>query len=429
MNKRTKKKKNTGKTATKLIPTKADPIISSPSSCLFINAVLSERWKIIEKIGEGSFGLIFIVEDLLYKEKPIYAMKVENLHSLNLSYSLLQKEAKILAKLESEAGFPRLIKFFPEYSNNYLIMTLLGQNLNILMKKCNGCFTLNTVLKLGYFFLVRLESLHSKGLLHRDIKPENIVVGANSDYNKVFFIDFGLSKPYLDENGVHIPMVEKKGLVGTARYASINAHKGLELSRRDDIESMIYVLVYLANGVLPWQNIPGDTKDCKYLGILKQKSKTTEESLCQGLPVEFSICLKYVKSLQFEETPNYKFLKGLFTTMMEAKKIELDDEWDWRELYEGNKAVSRNKVTSEQALGDPEKITTLETAIKEKMGCSLTNIENNVYLRVSLGTSKLPQFTRCDLDDTDLEEREINRFFMKENIKPKFLLDLEDNLC
>lgn len=433
MNKRTKKKKGqtTIKQTPKLFPVRQEQIISLPHLCLSNNTILSERWKIIEKIGEGSFGLIFIVEDLLYKERPKYAMKVENLQSLNLSYSLLQKEARILTKLESEEGFPRMIKYFPEYSNNYLIMSLLGNNLNVLMKKCQGSLTLKTILMVGYSLLDRLESLHSKGLLHRDIKPENIVIGRNEDFNKIFLLDFGLSKSYLDEKGDHISMVEKKGLVGTARYASINAHKGLELSRRDDLESLIYVLVYLSQGILPWQNIAGDTKDFKYLNILKVKENLSEDSVCKGLPVEFSIILKYVKSLTFEEAPNYKFLKGLFMTIMESKKFVLDNRYEWCIFYEKEKENIQSKVVSEQILPDVEKNTTHETGFKDKM-CSLTNIENNLYLRlpyslVSLGTSKIAQCTRCDLDEMDLEEREINTFF-KENLKPKFLVDLEENL-
>ena len=425
MNKRLKKKK----TLTQIKPLrllKSDSIISSPSVCLFINTILSERWKIVDKIGQGSFGLIYVVQDLLCKEKhQNYALKVENLHSLNLSYSLLQKEAKILAKLESETGFPKCIKYFPEYSNNCLVMSLLGENLNSLMKKCGGNFSLKTSLMLGYILLTRIESLHNKGLLHRDIKPENIVIGKDAEYNKIFLIDFGLSKPYLDENGVHINMVEKKGLVGTARYASVNAHKGTELGRRDDIESLIYVIVYLTNGTLPWQNIPGDTRDLKYVNILKVKEDTNTEELCQGLPLEFSILLKYVKSLQFEEAPNYKFMKSLFVTMVENKKFLMDFNWDWCEFYSKNK---ERIMMSENAIIDMEKNTAIETAIKEKVGLSLTNIENNAekenlrvpFSIVSLGTSKMAHFTRCDLEDVECEEREIDRFFKKENIKPKF---------
>lgn len=431
MNKRNKKK-NTINCIRKY--SKADPIISSPNTCLFINTILSERWKIIDKIGQGSFGLIYVVEDILTKNKPKYAIKVENLHSLNLTYSLVQKEAKILTKMESEDGFPRNIKYFQEYSNNCLVMTLLGDNLNLLMKKC-GSFSVKTIIMLGYHILIRLESLHLKGLLHRDIKPENIVTGHNSDYNKIFLIDFGLSKPYLDENGIHIPLLEKKGLIGTARYASINAHNGMELSRRDDLESWIYVLVYLANGKLPWQNIAGESKDLKYSNILKIKESIIEETLCEGLPLELTICLKYIKSLQFEETPNYKFLKRLLTDMLEGKTLPSEIRWDWMDLLEKTKENSTIRIYSEKVLLlDAEKAYNFD---KEKLLSSLTNIGENgdkenenlripMFSFVSLGTSKMAHFTRCDLEENDFEEREINPFFKKENMKPKFLGKLEE---
>ena len=422
MQKRSKKKKP----LTQIKPPPKSTTSSSITPCIFINTVLNERWKIIDKLGQGSFGVIYMVEDLLYKDtKPKYAIKIENLSVLHLNYSLLQKESRILIKLESEPGFPKLIKIFPEYCNNCLVMSLLGDNLSLLMKKCQGNFSLRTVLMLGVTMLTRLESLHSKGLLHRDIKPENACIGIGNEYNLIYLIDFGLSKPFLENNGTHIPLIEKKGLVGTARYASINAHMGYELSRRDDLESLMYMLVYLARGTLPWQNLISDSKDAKYGNIFKMKQNIKEEVLCEGLPLEFNISLKYIKTLQFEENPNYKFLKGLFTKMLEEKDVEFEPKYyDWTYLYDKN---TRPPIYSEQTIEN------IETAIcqEKKVVVSLTNLNLEANLKVfpsifSLGTSKMAHFSKCDLEEGDLEEREINRFWKNEVFKPKFLMNEGD---
>ena len=129
----------------------------------------------------------------------------------------------------------------------------------------------------------RIEFIHERGFIHRDIKPENFVIGLNDKSNNLYIIDFGLSKRYKDKNtGQHIPYRENRHLVGTARYASINAHLGIEQSRRDDIESIGYVLVYLAFGRLPWQN--KNEKGKKTNKTLEKKLLTPPEVLCKNLP-------------------------------------------------------------------------------------------------------------------------------------------------
>ncbi len=148
---------------------------------------------------------------------------------------------------------------------------------------CNSGFTLQTVLLLTIDFLTRVEVLHDKNYLHKDIKPENFVIGVEETTNKIYMIDFGLSKKYRDGLYDHIPYREKRSLTGTARYASINSLMGIEQSRRDDLESIGYLIVFFMKKQLPWQGCIGSKTD-KYNKILEKKLLIPAEVLCKGLP-------------------------------------------------------------------------------------------------------------------------------------------------
>ena len=175
-----------------------------------------------------------------------------------------------------------------ENKANFMIMEFLGPSLSDLFHFKNKKFCLTTVLLIGIQMLQRIEFIHEKGFIHRDIKPENFVVGLNEKSNTVFLIDFGLSKRYKEKNsGQHIPYRENRYLTGTARYASLNAHLGVEQSRRDDIESIGYVLVYLILGKLPWQS---KTEKGKLpTKIMEKKLITPPEILCKKLPSKILI--------------------------------------------------------------------------------------------------------------------------------------------
>ena len=127
--------------------------------------------------------------------------------------------------------------------------------------------------------------MHSRCLIHRDIKPENFLLGMKKKNYLIYLIDFGLSKKYQDiKTNQHIPYLTGKSLTGTARYASIYSHLGIEQSRRDDLESIGYTLVYLNKGCLPWQGIKGKTKKEKYEKIYEIKNQTSIEDLCSEMP-------------------------------------------------------------------------------------------------------------------------------------------------
>ncbi len=164
-----------------------------------------------------------------------------------------------------------------------MVSELLGPNLLDLFEYCNNIFSLQTVILLTIEMLTRIESLHEKNFLHKDIKPENFTIGIEEESDKIYLLDFGLAKKYRDGLYDHIPYREKRILTGTARYASINSHMGIEQSRRDDLEALGYVIVYFMKKQLPWQGCIGSKTD-KYHKILDKKLLIPAEVLCKELP-------------------------------------------------------------------------------------------------------------------------------------------------
>jgi len=174
--------------------------------------------------------------------------------------------------------------------------------------------------------------------MHRDVKPDNFLIGMGKTQHTIYAIDFGLAKHYMDpRTGIHIPYRDKKNLTGTARYASLNTHLGIEQSRRDDLESLGHILAYFLRGSLPWQGLQAKTRKEKYDKIRDKKSTITIDSLCEGFPKEFSDYLKYCRGLKFEEEPNYAYLKKLYSDLMAAKGYLLDYNYDWVALKQENK--------------------------------------------------------------------------------------------
>ncbi len=158
-----------------------------------------------------------------------------------------------------------------------------------------------------------LETFHSGGYIHRDVKPDNYMIGRGANANRLYVIDYGLSKRYVDDKKKqHIAFRENKRLTGTAKFCSLNTHLGYEQSRRDDLEALGYSLIYLLRGRLPWQDVKASSKGKRYDEIMDSKNDIPLERLCKGLPPEMLHYMTYVRGLQFDFKPDYAQLRKLF---------------------------------------------------------------------------------------------------------------------
>ncbi|XP_060044953.1 casein kinase I isoform X4 [Erinaceus europaeus] len=238
--------------------------------------------------------------------------------------------------MQGGVGIPSIKWCGAEGDYNVMVMELLGPSLEDLFNFCSRKFSLKTVLLLADQMISRIEYIHSKNFIHRDVKPDNFLMGLGKKGNLVYIIDFGLAKKYRDaRTHQHIPYRENKNLTGTARYASINTHLGIEQSRRDDLESLGYVLMYFNLGSLPWQGLKAATKRQKYERISEKKMSTPIEVLCKGYPSEFSTYLNFCRSLRFDDKPDYSYLRQLFRNLFHRQGFSYDYVFDWNMLKFG----------------------------------------------------------------------------------------------
>ncbi|KAH9620175.1 hypothetical protein KSS87_009017 [Heliosperma pusillum] len=307
-----------------------------------MDRIVGVKYKLGRKIGSGSFGEIFLATHVDTFE--IVAVKLENTKT---KHPQLLYEAKVYNLLQGGSGIPSLKWSGVDGDDHILVIDLLGPSLEDLFVYCGRKFSLKTVLMLAEQMITRIEYVHSKGFLHRDIKPDNFLMGLGRKANQVYIIDFGLAKRYRDSTtNRHIPYRENKNLTGTARYASCNTHLGIEQSRRDDLESLGYVLLYFLRGSLPWQGLKAATKKQKYDKICEKKLSTPIEVLCKSHPVEFASYMHYCHSLTFDQRPDYGFLKRLFRELFAREGYSLDYIFDWTimKYQQAQKSRSQSQV-------------------------------------------------------------------------------------
>ena len=394
---------------------------------LVMEDLIAENFVLLTKIGHGSFGDIILsyslkekTEVILKKEMKEKDQKSSPIHNelkayqtlLDISNTTDISGIKPILQLEIQ-GIPKFYGFGDKGDYYYLIQEFLGPNLSQLLNYCGKKkFTLGTICLLAMQMLNRIEYIHKRHYIHRDIKLENFCIGNEENTNTIYLIDYGLAKRFKDnKTNQHIPYREGKLFIGTARYASINAHLGLEQSRRDDLISLGYNLIYMLKGGLPWQGIKGKDKINK---LAQKKIQIPNDVLCNGLPNEFLHYLNYCKNLKFEERPDYKFLKGLFGRLLglvitnyNLKKSEVILDWCFKDVEqiwsiylnkeENSKNTKKNEESKEEEEDDNDNKDIIEEDSDEN-GSKKDGLKS--YFESSLGD---------DSDKSSIEESDIKQ--------------------
>ena len=261
--------------------------------------VIANKFKLLDKIGSGSFSNVYKCYNIRSKEECALKIELDNSNT-----KLLKHEIKICRHLQHNKGIANCKWYGIDYCSHqsYAIFELLDISLDNYKTELSGKLNLQETIQIGLQLLELIEMVHTNGIIHRDIKPDNFMFGKNN-HNQLYIIDFGLSKYYIDNNDQHISFKENKGIIGSMRYISLHIHDGYEASRRDDLISIGYMLIYFLKGRLPWQGL--NKKDGS---IVNKKRTTTLTDLCSDIPKQFISFIEYCYKLEFDEKPKYEIL-------------------------------------------------------------------------------------------------------------------------
>ena len=277
------------------------------------------QYRIGRQFGTSSFGSVYSAVHEHTKQEV--AIKIVS----NPKYfDYLKNEAIIYQLINQAPGFPQFIDFVEEQNRMILVTELLGKNINELFNFLKNPFSLKTILMITYQLLLRLEYLHSKGIIHGDVKPHNLCMGINSKSNQLYLIDFGLARFF----NLDTPEVISK-FEGTAIFAPIAAHNGEKQFPRDDLESMVYTILYLMNGKLPWNDIQTNDKAARREMICIMKKSLNLRELCANLPAGVTLMFESILKLKPNEIPNYSYYRKTLKEAIIQNGFVYDSRYDW----------------------------------------------------------------------------------------------------
>ena len=286
-----------------------------------MDVLITQHYRALKKLNQGSFSTLYLGEHIETHQQVVIKIELASMKT-----SLLTFEAEYYTILNGGIGIPKKFWSGKKDNQHVLITEKLDNNLEELLDRCDGKFSLKTVLMIADQALRIFQFFHIRHLIHRDIKPENFMMKGKS----LYIIDFGFTQEYENHfDFTHIPFKEHKSLTGTPRYSSMNALRGYEQSRRDDLESLGYMLIYFLKGSLPWQGLRGLTQMKTFQQILKCKESVVPKKLCEKCPPEFEEYFNLVLNLKFDQDPDYTTLRSLFLSRFEKENFVYDRDYDW----------------------------------------------------------------------------------------------------
>ena len=313
-------------------------LTSSKKKDPLLNDIFFGKYKTVKKLREGSFGKVYKAE----YNGEYFAVKFE---SRSRTKSLLEQEATIMTYLQGP-NIPYIVSNGYSGEYNLLVMQLMDKSLEDILH-IRKTFSIKTTAMVVFQLIGVLHFIHDKNIIHRDVKPDNCVMGSAELNENLYLIDFGLAKKYRSSRTLkQYPQTRKKRLTGTARYASIHALEGYEQSRRDDMESVGYIMAYLLRGGLPWQGLKLKSKENKYKNILEKKKEITSQELFKGFPNEFPEILEYTKNLGYEQEPEYEMLRNKLMALCKRLNYNFDFIYDWTTDRDLTKRKNKKNLTS-----------------------------------------------------------------------------------
>ena len=375
-----------------------------------------------KKIGGGAFGKIYTC--INNKTKEICACKIEK---PDIENPQLNNEYRILSLLKNYDYFPKCFKYCNSQYGYILILERLGSNLGVIMSKLpNKKFSMKSALMIINQSLERLKLIHEKGIIHRDMKPENLCIGYKGKEKNIYLIDFGLSKIINNDkkNQFLLNIKKEKIVIGTVRYISMNAHLGNEQYKKDDLESLAYMMIFFIKGELPWQNMKAKSRKEKYTKIYQKKKHTVNSELCNFLPDEIKTFLNYVLNLNQKQNPDYVKLTNLINNLMKKYGYTNDSQFDWysssflQKLYNSPVIDEGDMIKSSSIYEEDDSVKSEKNKMREKIK------KNNIINNNGNNVQKFSSFLN-NMNDFDIIFNK--NIISTKNIKQKIILEQNFN--